>query len=598
MPFLLFSSGLLPAALSTPIHQIDRVQPRDSDWAIAQATSDDEDVSDPCQIFPNVSEENTLLITAPPIQSIELEENTVFTVEEVETFTQSFIGLPASHETLEQLQQCVTQQYLNRGYLSSQAGTPENQDGVIIVPAFEGYLYGVYVNDDPTIEENEELRIDEDYIRDRILRGNLDEEPLNANRLEDRLRVLRRDPLFENVEASLRATELSNSEDSTSENSDIETPTSEPSPTYSDTTAARTDLYVRVTEAPPIELDVSADNYSPSSVGSERLNAHLTYYNVTGAGDIFSLAASHTVQGGADVIGAVYQIPVNSMNGTLQLSATFDRNHILTSPFDELGIRGESELYAIQFRQPLVLTYREEFALSFELSVKDGQTFFFNDIPTPFGIGPDEQGNSRTSVLRFSQDYIHRDIQGAWSMRSQFNLGTDWFDATTNSPPIPDSQFISWFGQVQRAQQLGQNHLLLIQGEIQLTPNTLLPAEQFVIGGGESIRGYRQNARSGDNGFRFAIEDRITLTRSSAGAPELLLTPFLEMGDVWNHPNNPNSLPEQNFLISAGLGLALTLQSGFYAQLNYAVPFVDLSDRGNNLQDDGITFQIGINRRF
>jgi hemolysin activation/secretion protein len=626
MPFAVLASGILFTHLATlPVHPVHAPPTVIGDRPIAQAVSDDTAVSDPCQIDSVFSTENTDLETpVPSIRSIQLTNNTVFEAEEVARFTQAFIGQPAQDDVLEQLQLCITQQYLSRGYLSSQVGGYDEDNGIVTVIAQEGLLNQIYINGIPTIadapippsnvlptdaadltdndpEEDPPLRIDLDYIRDRILRGGLYNEPLNANRLEDRLRVLGEETLFSNVEASLRAPEREqNAEPEPEPDSGQAEPGQENIENNSEDQPESnvTDLYVRVTEAPPIEIDSSVDNYSPNSVGSERINARLTYYNLTGAGDIFSLFGSHTIEGGASAIGAVYQVPANPMNGTLQLSAIFDRNRILTEPFEDLGIRGESESFAIQFRQPVILRYREELALSAGFSYKNGQTFLFNDIPTPFGIGPDEEGNSRTSVLRFGQEYTRRDLDGAWNLRSQFNLGTDWLDATTNPEPIPDSQFISWLGQIQRAQNLGQNHLLLIQAEIQLTPDSLLPAEQFVIGGGESVRGFRQNARSGDNGFRFAIEDQITLTRNAAGTPELRLTPFIEMGNVWNHPDNPNTLPDQNFLISAGLGLSLVLQSGFYARVNYAVPFVDLSDRDNNIQDDGITFQLGINRRF
>ena len=95
-------------------------------------------------------------------------------------------------------------------------------------------------------------------------------------------------------------------------------------------------------------------------------------------------------------------------------------------------------------------------------------------------------------------------------MRSQFSFGIDILDATINNDPIPDGRFFSWLGQVQRVQRLSNDQLLIVQAELQLTPDSLLPSQQFVIGGGQSVRGYRQNVRSGDNGFRSAaIEDRI-----------------------------------------------------------------------------------------
>jgi hemolysin activation/secretion protein len=168
---------------------------------------------------------------------------------------------------------------------------------------------------------------------------------------------------------------------------------------------------------------------------------------------------------------------------------------------NEFGFRANQDLYEINYRQPLVRSPREEFALSLGFTYQDGQTFLFDRLPTPFGIGPDENGVSRTSVIKFSQDYVKRDPQGAWFVRSQFNFGTGLFDATINNGPIPDGRFFSWLAQGQRVQRLNDDNLLLIQADLQLTPDSLLPSQQFVIGGGQSVRGYRQNIRSGIMAF-------------------------------------------------------------------------------------------------
>jgi hemolysin activation/secretion protein len=152
---------------------------------------------------------------------------------------------------------------------------------------------------------------------------------------------------------------------------------------------------------------------------------------------------------------------------------------------------------------------------------------------------------------------------------------------------------MSWLGQIQRVQILSPNNLLIVQLDSQLTPDPLLSSQQFVIGGGQSLRGYRQNARSGDNGFRFSIEDRITLARNPSGASIFQLSPFLDVGAVWN---NGRSSPEQSFLVGAGLGLLWEPIPNLNVRVDYAVPLIDLKDRGENAQDQGIYF--GVNYRL
>jgi len=106
------------------------------------------------------------------------------------------------------------------------------------------------------------------------------------------------------------------------------------------------------------------------------------------------------------------------------------------------------------------------------------------------------------------------------------------------------------------------------------------------------LRGFRQNARSGDNGFRMSIEDRIALKRDESGLPVLQIAPFIDFGTVWNKGNNPNVLPDQRFLAGGGLGLLWQPIPRLNIRLDYGIPFVRLRDRGNDVQDSGFYFSV------
>jgi hemolysin activation/secretion protein len=391
-------------------------------------------------------------------------------------------------------------------------------------------------------------------------------QPLSTANLEDQLRLLRTDPLLSNVEASLRT----------------------------GNTVGQSILVVRVTEADSISGTFSVDNYSPPSVGSERFGVSGSYRNLTGIGDELAASFYRTFQGGANIADFSYRVPLNAMNGTLQLRTAINDNKVIQEPFKIFDIRGESQLYEVSYRQPIVRSPREEFALSLGFSVQNGQTFTFAGA-TPFGFGPDKEGNSQTRVIKFSQDYVLRELKGAWSLRSLFSLGIGSFDATINPDPIPDGRFFSWQGQLQRVQRLSNDNLLITQAEIQLTPNGLLPSQQFVIGGGQSVRGYRQNARAGDNGVRFMLEDRITVQKDNNGNALFQVAPFFDLGYVWNVDDNPNSLQRQTFLTSMGLGVLWQMLPHLNLRLDYGFPLINLDDRGQNAQDDGFYFSLNTN---
>lgn len=488
-----------------------------------------------------------------PVRKIEVIGSTILKSSELSAITQTVEGRSLTLADLRAVADAITQLYLNRGYITSRAVLVDQAivNGVIQIRIIEGSLERI------NIEGTQ--RLNPSYIRSRVQLGA--GRPLNRNQLEDQLRLLRADPLFETVEASL-------------------------SP---GTGLGQSILTVRVKEAPALSGAIGVDNLSPPSVGSERAGSFLSYRNLTGIGDELSGSYYRSLQGGSNVFDFVYRAPVNPMNGTVQLRIAPSRSKIIDRQFRAFNIRSETDLYELSYRQPLIRTPREELALSLGFTVQNGQTFLAG-IPFGFGVGPDTQGRSQTRVLKFGQDYLKRDTVGVWALRSQFSFGLDLFGATVNRSPTPDGRFFSWLGQVQRVQRLGNDHLLLAQAELQLAPNSLLPFEQFIIGGGQSLRGYRQNARSGDNGFRLSIEDRISVIRNASGTPTLQVAPFVDLGAVWNTSNNQNRLTNETFLSGAGLGLIWEPAPRLLLRLDYTIPIVPLTDSGNNVQDRGFYF--------
>ncbi|MGB3637772.1 MAG: ShlB/FhaC/HecB family hemolysin secretion/activation protein [Rivularia sp. (in: cyanobacteria)] len=492
------------------------------------------------------------------VRKIEVTGNTLFQPDIIENITKPFENRSVNLQELRSVANAITQLYLQKGYITSRAvlADQEIKDGVVQIRVVEGSL--------EKIEVEGTRRLNPSYIRSRIKLGA--KKPLNQIKIENQLRLLRVDPLFNNIEATLRP----------------------------GTNLGESILVVKVEEAQNFNLFFGVDNYSSPSVGSERFGGGFNYRNVMGIGDQFSASYYRSTTGGSNVFDVNYQVPINAKNGTFRLRYAPSDSKITAAEFVDFDITSDSELYEVSLRQPLIRNSSEEFALSLAFTLQNGQTFL-GGTPTPFGEGPDSQGNSRTRIVKFGQDYLKRDLQGAWALRSQFNIGLDIFDATTNADSKPDGRFFSWLGQVQRVQRLGKNNLLIAQAELQLTPDSLLSNQQFYLGGGQSLRGYRQNARSGDSGFRLSLEDRITIFNGTKETSSLQLAPFVEIGAVWNNPDNPNELNNQTFLSAAGLGLILQPAPNTFIRLDYAVPFIELDDKGTNAQDEGFYFSVGYN---
>jgi hemolysin activation/secretion protein len=477
--------------------------------------------------------------------------STVFQPTDFGPAIQPVVGKTVTLADLSAVADGITKLYLSQGYITSRAVVADQQivDGVVEIRVLEGSL--------ETIEVTGQRRLPPSYIRDRVRLGV--STPLRQDRLEEQLRLLRSDPQLASVEATLRP----------------------------GTGLGKSILSVRVKEAPRVYGGASVDNYSPPAVGSERFGIYGGLRNPTGLGDDFSLNYSRTFSGGVNSFDFNYRVPVNPMNGTLQLRVAPSRyritNDALSQGFD---ISGRSALYEASFRQPLVRSLRQELAVSLGFALQDGNS-------TIGGTNLFDT-NSRVRVLKFGQDYLARDPQGAWALRSQFNVGLNVFNATVRDPGTDsaDGRFFSWNGSVQRVQRLGSNHLLIAQADLQLSPDALLSSQQFIIGGGQSVRGYRQNARFGDNGWRFSVEDRIALVRNAQATPTVQLAPFFDIGSVWNSGSNPVPTVNQSLLTSAGLGLILQPSDRVTVRLDYAVPFRRVDEKGQNLQDRALYFSV------
>jgi hemolysin activation/secretion protein len=499
---------------------------------------------------------------------IELVGNTVLKPADLNPILTPLQGRTLSREELLQAVNAINDLYLKKGYITSRVVLDEASlsTGTVRLRAIEGSIEAI------NIEGNQRLRAS--YILSRLQRGA--RAPLNVNALETELRFLRANPLFESVESSLKA----------------------------GTQVGQSILTVKVKESRRLGFDFGVDNYIPPAISPDRAFAALSYRNLSGIGDQISFSYAAGLNFGnldhaANFYAFNYRVPINARDGSLDLQVNWQDNRITEPDLDIFGIEGKSQFVQLTYRQPVWRNLREEFAFSLGFSAQGGQTFIFNDIGAPFGAGPDANGVSRTRVLRFGQDYTRRDSGGVWSVRSQFNVGLGILDSTQNPSPIPDGRFFSWLGQVQRVQSLGKQNLLVLAGNVQLTPNSLLPSEQFVIGGAQTVRGYPQNARSGDMGYRFSVEGRFPLLRERFAAYSLQLLPFAEVGQVFNQGNNPNQVPGPSLLGTVGMGLLWQPIPDLGLRLDYGIPLVDLGqNRDRSLQDRGFNFSLKVGFQF
>ena len=485
------------------------------------------------------------------VRRIEVVGSTIFSSQELASTVQPFENRDLTFEQLLEIRTAVTKFYTDRGYTTSGAFLPpqdELADGIVKIQVIEGEL--------EQIEIRGLRRVRESYVRKRIARNA--KPPLKISSLETALQLLQIDPLFTSVRAELKA----------------------------GTRPGRSVLTVTLKEAPALHGGILIENRESPSVGSIGGTAFLTHGNLLGFGDRFSF--EYELTEGIKRYDFGYEFPINPQDGTLSLRYTRNDSKIVEAPFSVLGITSNSETVSLGFRQPIQRTPTNEFALGLTLDVRRSQTFLLDSIPFSFSLGP-ENGESKVTVLRFSQDWISRTPSRVLAARSQFSLGLPILDATVNDTGT-DGRFLSWVGQFQWVQSLGNDMIVISRIAAQLSPDSLLPLEQFSIGGIDTIRGYRQNQRVGDNGVTGSLEIRIPIVRDPDSFGVLQFAPFFDIGTVWN--SNNIAIANPRTLISVGIGLRWQRDPFLSLRLDWGIPLNPIDKQGNTLQDNGVYFSI------
>lgn len=466
---------------------------------------------------------------------------------QIAALIKNFENHELTFEDLIRLRSAITQLYINRGYVTSGAFLLNAQNlssGVVQIQVVEGELERIEISGLGHLQAG--------YVRNRIALAVT--KPLNRYRLEEALQLLQLNPLIAQINAELTA----------------------------GSTPARSVLQVRLKEAPAVHAGLSVDNNQTPSIGSNQIRPFFVDDDLFGFGD--RLSAEYGNTSGLNTYNFSYNIPVNARNGTVSVRYTNFDARVIEAPFQNLGIRSKERTLSVGFRQPLVELPTSEFALGLSLDLRRERTFILDNIPFSFTASP-ENGKSKLTVLRFSQDWVNRGSRRVLAARSQFNVGLNALGATVNNTGT-DGRFFSWTGQFQYVQSLGNGVISISRVATQLTPDSLLPIEQFSTGGIDTVRGYRQNQLVTDNAILGSFEIRVPVTSS----PNILqLRPFFDIGTTWN---NRESNPSPSTIASLGLGLSLAVGSNLNLSLDYGIPLIAVHNQGHSLQNDGLYFAV------
>lgn len=497
------------------------------------------------------------------IKKIELSGNTVFPKQELQQIIGKYENRLLTNHGLQFLKYQLSQYYIEHGYINSGVILPDQQinDGILHLQVIEGEV------SEFQITGNDWLRAS--YIKERVAQSF--GPPLNIKSVQERLLLIQQDPLIKRINAELRPGEK----------------------------PGKSKLFLAVTEARPYHAGVVVANDRSPSIGGISGKIWLRHNNLTGFGD--ALSFSYTAMDGLNDFSGYYSLPLTAYDTKLNFYYQYSESDVVEQPLDELLINSRAQTYGISLEQPFYRTANQSFTLSLAFEYRFSKTFLDRQ-PFSFSEGVpetgDDTGESRVSVLRFSQEWLDRNQKQVIAARSTFNVGINVLNATHHTDGKPDSQFFVWLGQFQWIRRLAWlDSQVFFRTDIQLADDSLLPLEKFSIGGMHSVRGYRENQFVRDNGASSALEWRVPvfqfpipgLSDSMADGIVQLAT-FLDFG--WSE-NSATMFDESEIIGSWGLGLLWEPSAKINAEFYWGLPFYPVKEgTEHDIQDYGIHFQI------
>ncbi len=337
------------------------------------------------------------------------------------------------------------------------------------------------------------------------------------------------------------------------------------------------DLTVAVQDALPLRLSASYDNAGNELLGHSHFIASASYANLWGMDhqvsyQYITTEKTRVYQGH----GFDYRVPL-PWRHYVQLSASYlhAQPEILNGLFKQDGKTLTTDLrYTMPLRGGLnpIDTYA---ALSFK---QTNNTLTWdphaNAIEFP-GVTAD------IFQLTLGASAVRRDQRGAWGFGANLTLSPGRVNSRNSEAvfnetrPGATPRYVFGNFSIQRLLNLKHGWNLSSRGVVQLANSNLMPSEQMTIGGGNSVRGYRENTFAGDQAFVFTTDllapplthslPYISKTRGP------LETRFLVFYDAANSRSRYafDTDPKRKPLASTGVGVRMSIATNFSLSADY-----------------------------
>ena len=349
-----------------------------------------------------------------------------------------------------------------------------------------------------------------------------------------------------------------------------------------------TDISLEVKDHMPIHAGLSWDNYGSRYIDGQRYSTKLIDNNFLGFGDVLSFEYQLAQSSRYFLKDMRYFIPLKHGWG-IGMFASLSRVK-LGQEFEDLDVRGKSNIYGVFANKSLIDTENLDLGLSLGFDYKNITNYQTGAVAS----------QDRLRIAKFGLDFDLTDNFGRTIINNEVDMGIPNImgglhkaSATTSSSRSgAGGNFTKNTTNIVRLQKMPLSSNILWKSQIQQTSNVLTAAEQFQIGGIVNVRGYPPAEVVGDSGYSTTVEWNFPIygLSKNAGVPlskaklydALRAAIFYDWANA--HLKRPLSNEGKNrTLRSAGFGFRFNLPEDFSAKVDFAWPLDNAPSDGDRL---------------
>lgn len=327
----------------------------------------------------------------------------------------------------------------------------------------------------------------------------------------------------------------------------------------------------------PLHGSVEYSNRQTPNTTAQRLSASMRYDNLWQRRHSFGLTAQVAPQRTSDVsvLAGTYVLPVDDKGDSLTLYAVHSRSQFATlAGAPGLGLLGSSDTLGARVSVPLNSTADYTQSFSIGLDYKDiKQTLIATG-----GVGSNSPITYAPLVASYTANLFGQnrsstvDLSATSGLRGFLGNNDAKFNAKRAGAA---ANFLALRAGLQHTESISR-WALYGKLDMQLSSTLLVPTEQFVAGGAESVRGYLEGERAGDSGLRASMELR-TPSMSFGSQSALWRVSGLAFLDVARLSIRQAVFPQAatQRLSGTGFGVRLTAPRGFSIEMDAARALLD-----------------------